>query len=140
MNLVKEYNKKFMFFHYITGVAMKVHNKYRPGLIESAYEAALKYLLELDGHKVERQALLPLYWDDVIIDKNFRMDLVIDGNIIAELKSVKFVNNDHRKQLKNYMNLTHMPYGMLINFGADRLYSEWYRRDEDGEIVRVTLM
>ena len=68
------------------------------------------------------------------------MDLVIDDNIIAELKSVKYVNNDHRKQLKNYMNLTHMPYGMLINFGADRLYSEWYRRDEDGEIVRVTLM
>lgn len=140
MNLVDEYNKKYSFFHYITGIAMKVHNKYKPGLIESAYEAAMKYLLELDGHRVERQALLPLYWDEVIIDKNFRMDLVIDENIIVELKVVKYINNEHRNQLKNYMLLTHAPYGMLINFGAKSLYSEWYRRDEDGEIVQVKLM
>ena len=53
MNLIQEHNKKYQFFHDITGVAMKVYNKYRPGLLESAYEAALKYLLEIDGYKVE---------------------------------------------------------------------------------------
>ena len=47
MNLLQEHNKKYQFFHDITGVAMKVYNKYRPGLLESAYEAALKYLLEI---------------------------------------------------------------------------------------------
>ena len=99
MNLVHEYNNKYMFFHKITGIAMQVHSKYKPGLVESAYEAAMIYLLELNGHKVERQVPLPLYWDDVIIDKNFRMDLVIDDNIIAELKAVKFVSNEHRQQL-----------------------------------------
>ena len=54
MDLIQEHNKKYEFFRQITGVAMKVYNKYRPGLLESAYEAAMKYLLELEGHKVER--------------------------------------------------------------------------------------
>ena len=54
MDLIAEYNKKYEFFREIAGVAMKVHSKYRYGLLESAYEAALKYLLELQGHKVER--------------------------------------------------------------------------------------
>ena len=53
MNLIEEHNKKYQFFADITGVAMKVYNKFRPGLLESAYEAAMKYLLELDGYKVE---------------------------------------------------------------------------------------
>jgi GxxExxY protein len=53
MDLIAEYNKKYEFFREIAGVAMKVHSKYRYGLLESAYEAALKYLLEQNGHKVE---------------------------------------------------------------------------------------
>ena len=60
MDLVNEHNKKYEFFRKITGVAMKIHNKYHYGLLESAYEAALKYLLELEGHKVERQVSLHL--------------------------------------------------------------------------------
>ena len=86
MNLIQEHNKKYKFFADITGVAMKVYNKYRPGLLESAYEAAMQYLLELDGHKVERQADLPIYWDDVKLDQHYRMDLVIDDDIIVELR------------------------------------------------------
>jgi len=64
---------------------MKVHSKYHAGLLESAYEAALKYLLEQQGYKVERQALLPVYWDDVKLDQTYRMDLVVNGNVIIEL-------------------------------------------------------
>ena len=88
MDLIKEHNQRFEFFHHITGVAMKVFNKYRYGLLESAYEAALKYLLELDGHKVEKQVSLPIYWDDVQLDQFYRMDLVIDEQIIIELKAI----------------------------------------------------
>ena len=110
MNLLQEHNKKYQFFHDITGVAMKVYNKYRPGLLESAYEAALKYLLEIDGYKVERQVL------------------------------VNFVDKSHRRQLWNYMNLTHQPYGMLINFGPEGLYSEWYERYDNGDIEKVRLL
>ena len=85
MNLTEENNLKYKFFSDITGAAMKVHSKYHAGLLESAYEAALKYLLEQQGYKVERQALLPVYWDDVKLDQTYRMDLVVNGNVIIEL-------------------------------------------------------
>ena len=139
MNLIEEHNKKYNFFREITGVAMKVYNEYRPGLLESAYEAALKYLLEQQGYKVERQVHLPIYWKDVQLDQTYRMDLVVNDNIILELKAVSFADKEHRKQLFNYMNLTHMPYGMLINFGPTGLFSEWYERDSNGEIDKIRL-
>lgn len=139
MDLLKEHNQKYQFFSDITGAAMKVYNKYRPGLMESAYEAALKYLLEQQGYKVERQVYLPIYWDEVQLDQNYRMDLVIDDSIILELKAVSFADKEHRKQLFNYMNLTHMPYGMLINFGPTGLFSEWFERYSDGTIEKIKL-
>jgi GxxExxY protein len=141
MNAIEEYNMRYAFFHEITGVAMTVHNKYHSGLLESAYEAALKYLLELKGYSVERQVFLPIYWDEVKLDQTYRMDLVIDGEIIVELKAIAYVDKAHRRQLWNYLNLTHMPYGMIINFGAESLYSEWYQRDSaSGEIERIKLI
>ena len=139
MNLIEEHNKKYQFFRDITGVAMKVHSKYRAGLLESAYEAALKYLLEQQGYKVERQVELPIYWDDVKLDQKYRMDLVVNDNIILELKAVNFVDKEHRRQLFNYLNLTHMTYGMLINFGPKGLFSEWYERYSDCEIEKIKL-
>ena len=139
MDLIKEHNKKYKFFSDITGVAMKVHAKYHAGLLESAYEAALKYLLELQDYKVERQVDLSIYWDDVKLDQKYRMDLVVNDNIIIELKAVNYVDKEHRKQLFNYMNLTHVPYGMLINFGPKGLFSEWYERYPDGAIEKIKL-
>jgi len=139
MNLIEEHNKKYQFFSDITGVAMKVHSKYRAGLLESAYEAALKYLLEQQGYKVERQVELPIYWEDVKLDQKYRMDLVVNDNIILELKAVNFVDKEHRRQLFNYLNLTHMTYGMLINFSPKGLFSEWYERYSGGEIEKIKL-
>ena len=139
MDLIAEYNSQLERQKHITGVAMKVFNKFHGGLLESAYECALKYLLEKDGYKVEEQKELPMYWDNVKLDKTYRMDLVVDDNIIIELKAIKFITDEHRKQLRNYMNLTHTQWGMLINFSMDRVYSEWYKRI-DGEIERVKLM
>ena len=141
MDLIQEYNKKFEFFKDITGEAMKVHRKFHKGLVESAYEAALKYLLEQKGYKVERQKFLPMYWDDVLLDQTYRLDLVVNGNVILELKAVNFVDKEHRRQLFNYMHLTHTEYGMLINFGGDSLFSEWYRRNpETDEIEKIKLL
>lgn len=101
----------------------------------------MKYLLELKGYSVERQVFLPIYWDEVKLDQTYRMDLVIDGEIIVELKAIAYVDKAHRRQLWNYLNLTHMPYGMIINFGAESLYSEWYQRDSaSGEIERIKLI
>ena len=92
MDLIQEYNKRYEFFLHITGEAMRVHRKFHKGLLESAYEAALKYLLEQKGYTVERQKFLPIYWDDVQLDQSYRMDLVVNGNIILELKAVNFVD------------------------------------------------
>jgi GxxExxY protein len=135
MDLINDHNQRYAFFHDITGEAMKVHRKYKPGLLESAYEAALMYLLELKGYKVERQAFLPVYWDDVKLDQTYRMDLVVNDDIIIELKSVQHIDTPHRRQLWNYMNLTHIPFGMIINFGSESLYSEWYHRDEKTGVI-----
>ena len=141
MDVIAEYNKKYEFFRNITGLAMEVHRHYHYGLLESAYEAALKYLLERHGYKVERQVFLPIYWEDVQLDQTYRMDLVINDNIIVELKAIAHIDTQHRRQLWIYMNLTHLPYGMLINFSPDGLYSEWYHRDVvDGSIEKVKLL
>ena len=141
MNLIDEHNKKYKFFSEITGIAMKVHRKYHPGLLESAYEAAMKYLLELQNYKVELQVYLPIYWDNVLLDQTYRMDLVVNDNIILELKAINYVDKEHRHQLWNYMHLTHMQYGMLINFGTSSLFSEWFERDpKTGEIRKIKLM
>ena len=139
MDLIQEYNNKYAFFRTITGEAMRVHGKFGPGLVESAYEAALKYLLTLKGMPVERQVFLPMYWDDVQLDQSYRMDLVANGNVILELKAVEHTNKEHARQLFNYMRLTHTPYGMLINFGSEHLYSAWYQLYPDGTIEKVTL-
>ena len=140
MNIEEDINEKYSFFHEITGEAMRVHSKYHSGLLESAYEAALKYLLELKGYKVDRQVYLPIYWDEVKLDQTYRLDLLINNNIIVELKAVSFIETVHRRQLFNYMNLTHMPFGMIINFGADGLYSEWYSRNEDTGYIKKIKM
>ena len=78
-------------------------------------------------------------WENVKLDKTYRMDLVIDDDIIVELKAIKYVTEEHRRQLRNYMNLTHIQWGMLINFSPNRVYSEWYKREND-KIERVSLM
>ena len=141
MNLIEKHNKRWEFFREITGEAMRVHRKYNPGLLESAYEAALKYLLELKGYQVERQVFLPIYWDDVQLDQTYRLDIVINGNIIIELKAVSHTTQEHVRQLWNYMRLTRLPYGMLINFGSQHLYSAWYQQDvTTGRIEQVRLM
>ncbi len=140
MDLITEYNKQLDRQKQIIGIAMKVFNKYHGGLLESAYECALKYLLEKDGFKVEGQKELPMYWDNVRLDKTYRMDLVVDDEIIIELKAIKFITDEQRKQLKNYMILTHTRWGMLINFSTDRVYSEWYKMLSDGAIEKVHLM
>ena len=139
MDLIRKQNEKYQFFKVIAGEAMRVHAKYKPGLLESAYEAALKYLLEQRGMKCERQVYLPIYWDNVKLDQSYRMDLVANGNVILELKAVSHTTDEHVQQLFNYMRLTQQPYGMLINFGSQHLYSAWYELYSDGRIEKVKL-
>ena len=140
MDLIEEHNRKYNFFREITGEAMRVHNKYSYGLLESAYEAALVYLLGEKGYNVERQVYLPIFWDNVQLDQSYRIDVIVNDNIILEIKSIEYIGLPQRKQLWNYMHLTHKQYGMLINFGAERLYSEWYEREKTGKINQIHLL
>ena len=141
MDAITEYNKRYEFFKDITGEAMKVHRKWRGGLLESAYEAALKYLLEQKGYTVERQVFVPMYWDNVRLDQDYRLDLLINGNIILELKAIKHIDTPHRQQLWSYLRITRKPDGMLINVSPEGLYSEWYHYvDATGEIDRIKLL
>ena len=141
MDAITEYNKRYEFFKDIAGEAMKVHRKWRGGLLESAYEAALKYLLEQKSYTVERQVFVPMYWDNVRLDQDYRLDLLINGDIILELKAIKHIDTPHRQQLWSYLRITRKPYGMLINFSPEGLYSEWYHYvDATGEIDRIKLL
>ena len=101
MTLIEEHNKKYDFFRVVTGEAMKVHSKFHGGLLESAYESALTYLLEQKGLKVERQVFLPMYWDDVRLDQDYRMDLVVNDNIIVELHEPDTSAIRHAHQLQS---------------------------------------
>ncbi len=89
----EEHNKFYYFFHDITGEAMLVHSEYHEGLLESAYEAALEYLLKLKGYNVERQVYLPMYWKDVKLNQHYCMDLVINNNVIVELKASNHITS-----------------------------------------------
>ena len=137
MDVLKEYDETVKPLRQIVGAAMTVFNEWGAGLLESAYEAGMKHLLEKE-HKVERQKYLPIYWKDVKLEDNYRMDLVVD-DIIVELKACKFISNDHKRQLHNYMRLTKNTYGLLINFAVNQVFSEAFKLYPDGNIEKIPL-
>ena len=137
MDVLKEYDETVKPLRQIVGAAMTVFNEWGAGLLESAYEAGMKHLLE-KGHKVERQKYLPIYWKNEKLEENYRMDLVVD-DIIVELKACKFISNEHKRQLHNYMRLTKNTYGLLINFAEKQVFSEAFRLYPDGCIEKVPL-
>ena len=137
MDVLKEYDETVKPLRQIVGAAMTVFNEWGAGLLESAYEAGMKHLLEKE-HKVERQKYLPIYWKDVKLEDNYRMDLVVD-DIIVELKACKFISNDHKRQLHNYMRLTKNTYGLLINFAEKQVFSEAFKLYPDGSIEKIPL-
>jgi len=138
MDLIKEYDESMRPLRDIVGAAMEVYNEWGGGLLESAYEAGMKHLLEQTGHLVERQKSLPLFWKGEPLDDGYRMDLVVDG-IIVELKACKFVTADHKRQLDNYLRITQTSYGLLINFSDKQVYAEARRLYTDGTLEKVPL-
>lgn len=130
MDLIAEHNHKMKVFHDIVGCAFDVYNEYRPRLSEYPYQYGLKHLLKLLGYRVEKEYDLPLFLFGDRLEEKYRCDLVMvreEGNIIIECKATKCIIEEHRDQLRNYMLLTHCPYGILINFSkSGKVYSETY--------------
>jgi GxxExxY protein len=105
----------------IIGSAMEVHSWWGPGLIESIYEKSLAHELSLRGVEVQRQVKLDLKYKDLVLDDEFRLDLVAAGKVIVELKVVKDLAPIHSAQLMTYMKLTKCRVGLLINFNVTSL-------------------
>ena len=102
----------------IVDAALKVHVTLGPGLLESAYEAVLAYELEQRGLRVRRRQPFGIVYESLTVNDAFRADLVVEDQVMIELKSVESVHPVHKKQLLTYLRLSGKPLGLLINFGA----------------------
>ncbi len=105
----------------ILDTAFYIHTKLGPGLLESVYEETLFYFLTKKSIKVEKQKILPILIDDLIIPSGLRLDLLIEDSIIVELKSVETMVPIYSAQLHTYLKLSGMPLGLLINFNVRSL-------------------
>lgn len=101
--------------------AFWVHKEVGPGLLESVYEVILADRLAGMGLQVERQHPVPIRIGGKIFDEGFRADLIVNGSIIVEIKSVEQLARVHKKQLLTYLRLSDLSLGLLINFGGELL-------------------
>ena len=105
----------------IVDAAMKVHTKLGPGLLKSAYEACLAYELRQRGLQVATQVSLPISYEDVQLDAGYRIDLLVETQVIVELKAVEKMIPLYDAQLLSYLKLSGNKIGLLINFHVVRL-------------------
>ena len=105
----------------ILDAAFVVHTKLGPGVFESVYEVLVAYELKKQGLTVERQKPMPITYDGVRFEEAFRSDLVVNGKVIAELKSVEALSAVHAKQVLTQLRLSGLKLGLLINFGEAHL-------------------
>ena len=105
---------------------MEVHRVLGWGLLESVYQEALSVELQQNKIKHEVEVNLPIFYKAIKLEKSYRMDLVVDNQIIVELKAVTDILPEHRVQVFNYMRLTQKQYAILINFGEQSLHCERY--------------
>jgi GxxExxY protein len=111
----------------IVDAAVAVHRRTGPGLLESVYEAVLAAELRGRGLGVRRQAPVRITYDGMTFEEGFRADLLVEGLVIVELKSVDRVLPAHRKQIQTYLRLSGCKLGYLLNFGAPLMKSGIYR-------------
>lgn len=103
----------------IVDAAYTIHKRLGPGLLESVYETTLAYELAKRGLQLRRQQAMPVVYESVKMDIGFRADLIVDGKVIVEIKSVEAISPVHRKQLLTYLRLTDNRLGLLINFNVE---------------------
>lgn len=108
----------------IRGAIFKVYNKLGPGLFESVYESALYYELTKLDLNVQRQLAVTIPYDEIILDVAFRIDLLVEGKVIVELKSVEDLSPMHYKQIATYLRLTNKKLGLLVNFNTLNILNE----------------
>ena len=112
---------------------IQLHRALGPGLLEIVYEVTLARRLEKRGLKVVRQVSVPIEFEGRTFDEGFRADLIVEGKVILELKSVEKISPAHKKQLLTYLKLTGVKLGFLLNFG-DELMKNGITRTINGQL------
>lgn len=112
----------------VIGAAIEVHRQLGPGLLESAYESCLAHELRNLGVPVRTQVKTPVRYKDTLIDCGYRLDMLIDGSVIVELKAVEKLQPIHEAQLMTYLRLSGLRVGLMINFNVVRLKDGLVRR------------
>jgi GxxExxY protein len=102
----------------VIGLAIAVHRELEPGLLESAYEECLCYELLQAMLRFERQAALPIVYKSVRLDCGYRLDVVVEGRLVLELKTVERLLPIHEAQVITYLRLSGIPTGLLLNFNS----------------------
>ena len=113
----------------VLNCAMKVHTSLGPGLLESVYELCLAHELLKSGVRAVRQTAIPVIYDGMEIEGGFRADLVVEGLVIVEIKSIDKILPVHRSQLLTYLKLSGLKLGYLLNFNVSHM------RDGIGRVV-----
>ena len=107
--------------HEVIGAALEVHRRLGPGLLESVYRQCLSMELSLRGIPAQDEIPITASYKGMMLDAAYRLDMVVDGRIIVELKTVERLLPVHQAQLLSYLRLTGMKLGLLINFNVTQL-------------------
>ena len=135
---MKDFKRYKEVVHDIIGAAMDVYNELGFGLREPVYQEALT--IELNNRRLlcEREKMVNIYYKGEELKQFYKLDLLVENDIIVETKCVIELTSEHRAQLFNYMRLTRKPVGLLINFGDyDNIYGERYVLDDNNLCYRV---
>lgn len=103
----------------VVNCIFKVHNILGPGLLESAYEECLFYELKKTGLKIQKQKPQPLIYEEVHLEVGYRLDFLVNEQVIVELKAVDALNGVHMAQVLTYLKLSGCKLGILVNFNVD---------------------
>jgi GxxExxY protein len=116
----------------IIGAAVRVHRELGPGLLESAYEAGATFELVDRGLSVERQKAFPLIYRGRQLDCGYRVDLLVEGLVVVEIKAIERLERVHRAQVLSYLRLSGCRVGLLINFNVKLIVKEGLARIING--------
>ncbi len=105
----------------VIGEAIEVHKELGPGLLESAYQACLFYSLTEKGLNVEKEKPMPIKYKNVELDCGYRIDLLVERELVVELKAVEELNNIHIAQVMSYLKMSNFRLGLLLNFNVKYL-------------------
>jgi GxxExxY protein len=111
----------------ILDACLKIHNELGPGLFESVYEQVLFYELNKRSLSVQKQKPIPVIYDDIKFEDGFRADLIVNGLVIVEIKSVDLLSPVHYKQLHTYLKLSNIRDGVLVNFNVNLIKDGFHR-------------